>query len=176
MTQPRGIILFGANGSGKTTIGRELAQMLGCKFMDIEDYHFLPSDVPYTKFRSREDCIALMLSDIRKYENFVLTAVTGDFGDELAKYYALAVHLSAPEGLRMDRIDKRARDQHHERVLEGGDMHESHKQFMDFAKNRPLSKIDDWEKSLQCPVVHMEGTGDANENAQKIAAMYNKIS
>jgi len=38
MSGPHGIIVFGANGSGKMTFGRELARILGFKHMDHEDY------------------------------------------------------------------------------------------------------------------------------------------
>ena len=34
----RGIIIFGAAGSGKTTLGRELAGRLGFLHIDIDDY------------------------------------------------------------------------------------------------------------------------------------------
>ena len=34
------ILVCGGNGSGKSTIGKELAKRLSCKFMDIEDYYF----------------------------------------------------------------------------------------------------------------------------------------
>lgn len=40
MRNPHGIIIFRANGSGETTLGRELANMLNFKHMDIEDYNF----------------------------------------------------------------------------------------------------------------------------------------
>lgn len=38
-----GIAIVGGNGSGKTTIGRELANLIGYKHMDIEDYYFSSS-------------------------------------------------------------------------------------------------------------------------------------
>ncbi len=74
-----GIIVFGANGSGKSTLAWELARALKIKHMDIEDYYFAKSDIPYTSARLYEDCVNLMLDDIRKYGSFVLSAVTGDF-------------------------------------------------------------------------------------------------
>ncbi|MDR7855204.1 shikimate kinase [Tissierella sp.] len=52
MSKPHGIIVFGANGSGKSTLGRELANLLNFKYMDIEDYHFYKSKIPYTLERS----------------------------------------------------------------------------------------------------------------------------
>ena len=33
------VVLMGVSGSGKTTIGRLLAQRLGCVFADADDYH-----------------------------------------------------------------------------------------------------------------------------------------
>ncbi|EFJ11835.1 hypothetical protein SELMODRAFT_229261 [Selaginella moellendorffii] len=34
-----GIVVFGVSGSGKTTIGRLIAEKLGCEFLDADDYH-----------------------------------------------------------------------------------------------------------------------------------------
>jgi len=33
------IVVMGVSGSGKTTIGEQLAQRLGCRFLDGDDYH-----------------------------------------------------------------------------------------------------------------------------------------
>ncbi len=33
------VVLMGVSGSGKTTIGRELATRLGCEFLDGDDFH-----------------------------------------------------------------------------------------------------------------------------------------
>ncbi len=50
-----GIIIFGLNGSGKSTLGNELALQLRYKHMDIEDYFFFESNIPYTKKRSKDE-------------------------------------------------------------------------------------------------------------------------
>lgn len=104
MIKPHGIIVFGANGSGKSTLGRELARVLDFKYMDIEDYYFEKSEIPYTVERSRKDCLNLMLADIEKYNSLVLSAVTGDFGEEISSMYDLAVFMVAPIETRMERI------------------------------------------------------------------------
>ncbi|HNX13296.1 MAG TPA: shikimate kinase [Oscillospiraceae bacterium] len=97
---PNGIIVFGANGSGKSTIGRELARVLNYKFMDHEDYHFEKSEIPYTVERTREECLRLMLADIDEYGSFVLCTVTGDFCEEISSIYDFAVYLSAPHDIQ----------------------------------------------------------------------------
>ena len=171
----RGIIIFGANGSGKSTLGRELARVLNFKYMDIEDYHFEKSKIPYTIERSRENCLNLMLADIKKYNSFVLSAVTGDFGEEISSMYDLAVFMSAPIEIRMERIEKRAYEKHGERILKGGDMHEQHLKFVNFARLRNLSNIDKWAETLNCSVICVDGTWDYRQTAVDIANQFQKI-
>jgi len=49
---PHGIILLGPNGSGMSTLGRELASGLDFANFDVEDYYFHKTDIPYTTERS----------------------------------------------------------------------------------------------------------------------------
>ena len=169
MITPTGIIIFGANGSGKTTLGRELAHILNFKHMDIEEYCFEKSEIPYTVVRPREVCLDLMLSDIKKYNSFVISTVTGDLGDTIPRFYKLAVYLFAPAQLRMERIKQRAYEQHGSRVCKGGDMYEQELRFFDFVASRPLSNIDEWAKTLTCPVICVDGREDWCTNAANIA-------
>ena len=166
---PKGIIVFGPNGSGKTTLGRELARVLNFKYMDIEDYYFEESEIPYTNSRLREDFLNLMLADIEKHGSFVITACTGDFGEKIT--YDLAVYMTAPKDLRMQRIEQRGYDQYGDRVREGGDMYEQELGFLEWAASRPLSKIDEWAETLTCPVIHVDGTKAIAENAAWIARL-----
>lgn len=172
MKKPYGIIVFGANGSGKTTLGRELASILGLKHMDIEDYVFAKSDIPYTNEHSREECISLMLDDIKKYRKFVISAVTGDFGKEISQFYKLAVLISVPKEIRMERIKRREIERFGDRVLKGGDMYEQRQKFHDFVTSRPLERIERWAETLTCPILRIDGTKDYRKTAADIAAFY----
>ena len=176
MDNPRGIIVFGANGSGKTTLGRELARILSVKYIDIEEYCFEKSEIPYTIVRSCEDYLNLMLADIEKYRSFVLSTVIGDLGDTIPRFYKLAVHMSAPLDLRLERVKKRSYDRYGSRILKGGDMYEQEQIFFDFVASRPLSRIDQWAKTLTCPIIQIDGTINWYENAANIAEyFYDKI-
>jgi cytidylate kinase len=104
----KGIIVFGANGSGKSTLARELARVLSYKHMDVEDYYFEKSEVPYSISRTKVDVIKLMLEDIKDHGSFVLSSVTGEFGVEIEAFYEFAVYLSAPLEIRLDRVKCRA--------------------------------------------------------------------
>ena len=176
MDKPRGIIVFGANGSGKTTLGRELARVLNFKYMDIEEYCFEKSEIPYLIVRSHEGYLNLMLADIEKHRSFVLSTVIGDLGDTIPQFYELAVYMSAPLELRLKRVKKRSHDQHGNRILKGGDMYAQEQIFFDFVASRPLSRIDQWAKTLACPIIQIDGTINWYENAANIAEyFYDKI-
>lgn len=73
----RGIAVVGPNGSGKTTLGGLLAAACGCRHMDIEDYYFRPSAIPYADPRTRAEARALLLADMKKHRRFVFSAVFG---------------------------------------------------------------------------------------------------
>lgn len=165
---PNGIIIFGANGSGKSTLGRELAQILHWKYMDIETYHFMEAEIPYTASRPRADCIRLMCADMELHRSFVLSAVTGDFGAQIMSWYTRAIWVSAPLETRLERIEHRARVKYRDRVEKGGDIYEQHLQFLNFVASRSLLEIAQWAKTLPCPIQHVDGTMPVSENVRRI--------
>lgn len=170
-----GILVFGANGCGKTTLGRELAKAINFRHMDVEDYYFEKSDVLYQNPRAKEDVIKLMLADMSKYGSFVLSAVTGDYGKEIISMYRLAVFLFAPIELRMDRIRKRAVDQHGDAALPNGELYENTEKFIEFAQAIDLSQIDRWAGTLSCPIIRLDATSPISQNTEKIIKTYQDL-
>jgi hypothetical protein len=51
--------------------------------LDVENYYFEESEIPYSKPRSKDTVIERMLVDIKRCDSFVLSAVTGDYGDQI---------------------------------------------------------------------------------------------
>ncbi|MDR1688768.1 MAG: AAA family ATPase [Clostridiales bacterium] len=172
MNKPQGILIFGANGSGKTTLARELASILNFRHIDHEDYAFEKSDMPYTKPRSFDECVGLMLADIKESCGFVLSAVTGNFGSEIEYLYGLAVYLEAPLDVRLKRIKQRGYDRYGERALKGGDMFTQLNDFAEFAAKRPLLKIEVYAKTLNCPLIRADGQINPAQTAFDIAKRF----
>lgn len=170
-----GIAVFGANGCGKTTLGRELARLLNIKQLDAEDYYFEKSEIPYAKPRPKDEVIALMLKDIEKNRTFVISGVTCDYGSEICSMYVLGVSLSVPDEIRYKRVENRSFDKFGERILPGGDMAEQESRFLEFVKNRDLSVIDKWAKTLDCPILHLDGTKSVAENIGVIVRQYHSL-
>ena len=151
---PHGIAIVGLNGSGKTTLGRALAEHLGYFRIDVEDYYF-PTAGAFDAPRDRDEVERLMLADIKKHGDFVLSSVCADFAS-IEKYYSLVVYLEAPKELRMNRIRQRSVDRFGERVLPGGDLYESEENFYSFAEKRTPEKIEKWIAGLTCRVIRFD--------------------
>lgn len=168
-----GICICGLNGSGKTTLGAALAEKLGFKHMDVEDYYFTRTDNPYASARTREEVEELLLEDIKQNPCFVFSAVNGNMNEEINSCYDLVVYLEVPLELRMKRIRQRAYENFGDRVLPGGDMHEQEENFFAFAEKRSPEKIEAWLHTLMCRVVRLDGSKPVKDNIKALIERIN---
>ncbi len=165
------IAIVGANGSGKTTLGKRLSSELEYKHMDIEDYCFKKSDIPYSKQRTREEFTPLLLADIQKYENFIFTTANCDFGDEINSFYDLIIYLKAPLDIRLERVKKRTFDLHGSRVLEGGDMFEQEQAFFRYVETRSMDKTDKFTMNTKLPVLYIDSSKNADDYFERVKSV-----
>lgn len=163
-----GIAIVGANGSGKTTMGKKLADLLGYKHMDIEDYYFKKSEIPYTNPRTREEVQKLMQADVKKNDKFIISAVNCDLGEYINSLYNYVIYIQAPLDIRLERVRKRSFDKFGNRILVGGDMYKQEQKFFDSVVSRTMKKTDRWVKKLKCPVIYIDGTKPIEENCKLI--------
>ena len=101
------IHIYGASGSGTSTLGRKISEELGYKFMDTDDYFWVPTNPQYSTKRSREERLALMKKDITENENVVISGSLVDWGDELIPMFTLVVRLVTDTETRIERLKNR---------------------------------------------------------------------
>lgn len=160
------IHIFGAAGSGTSTLGKRIAEEFGFKFMDTDDYFWMPNNPPYTVKRLEQERIELMLRDINNTENAVISGSLTDWGDILIPYFTLAVRVYTDTETRIERLKNRERAHFGSRIDKGGDMYENYFEFIDWACRydtadvsiRSKAKHDEWQKLLQCELITVEGT------------------
>ena len=87
------IHIFGASGSGTTTLGKKICEELGYTLMDTDDYFWIPTEPPFTLKRPKKERVELMKNDINKLENVVISGSLADWGDELIPCFTLAVRI-----------------------------------------------------------------------------------
>lgn len=159
------IHIFGGSGSGTTTLGRELSARLGLPQFDSDDYYWEPTDPPYQTARSPEERVQLMKKDIEaSTDGCIISGSLCGWGDRLTSYFTLAVRLVIWPDLRIERLAKRERMNFGDRLLEGGDMHKNHVEFMEWAKQydtagpdmRSMALHDMWSETLRCPILTLD--------------------
>ena len=179
MGNPRGIIVFGAPGAGSTTLGQELARVLGFLHLDLDHYFWRwDVEVPYTSHRSIPEMYDYIMADIERTQHFVISGSMGESSRGLFNScFDMAVFITVPAAIRVDRLRSRTQLQFGARVLEGGDMYENNSKFIEssanYETNGRLAAHEKWITELLCPIVRVDGTKNISENAMWIAEQYN---
>ena len=161
------IHIFGASGSGTTSLGAALAAEMGLVHMDTDDYYWLPTDPKFTAKRPIEERLRLMNADMdAAAKGVVISGSLTGWGDPLIPRFTYAVRLTTPTEVRLERLRAREYARFGERIREGGDMHGNHLEFLDWAAQydtgdasmRSKACHDAWQATLPCP--QMTITGD----------------
>ncbi len=170
------IHIFGASGSGTTTLGNYLSEKMGYYHMDTDDYFWENTNPPYTVKRERSARIAMMKKDIEQYGNVVISGSLSDWGDVLIPSFTLAIRLETDTSVRIERLKEREKRNFGSRIDVGGDMYETNKKFLEWAASydmggldiRSQASHDEWQKLLQCGLIVLNGNAPLEENYEII--------
>ena len=168
--------IFGASGSGTTTLAGKIASELNFFFMDTDDYFWLPTEIPFTQKRPVDERLKLIRQDIENNENVVLSGSLTEWGDGLIPLFTLAVRLETDTNTRLERLAAREYRRFKDRIREDGDMHKAHLEFLDWAARydegdihmRSRAHHDLWQKRLMCPLLMLDGADELDENFQAV--------
>lgn len=159
------IHIYGASGSGVTTLGKRFEKELGFKLLDIDDYFWQPTNPPYTTTRPCEERIKLLNKDMQDAENVVMSGSFTEWGDVFIPSLTLALRVITDQQIRIERLKQRERMHFGSRIDENGDMYKAHLEFLEWAKSydtadtsiRSKAKHDEWQKLLTCKIIEVNG-------------------
>jgi adenylate kinase family enzyme len=166
------IHIFGASGSGTTTLAQALSKWLGCPHFDSDNYFWLPTDPPFQQARDREARCKLLLEDLTHCNAWVLSGSLCGWGDAAIPLFDLVVFLSVPHDIRMARLEAREIERYGEAVARpDGVWSESSREFLDCAmryedgslvfRSRALHEA--WMSNLPCQILHIAGDTSTDE-------------
>lgn len=171
------IHLFGASGSGTTTLGRAVAQALRIPFFDTDDYfwEWEGAAAPFTVKRPLERRLALLSADMQA-DSWVNSGSLCGWGDPLVPRFTLAAFMYVPKEARLARLHEREYARFGERIQPGGDMREQHLAFLDWASRydtggedmRSLAEHAKWIQTLPCPCLRLDGEKPLRELADEV--------
>jgi adenylate kinase family enzyme len=175
---PLRLHIFGASGSGTSTLGRALAESLGLFFVDTDDLYWQPTDPPFRKSRDRAARTALLSATLAGHSRWVISGSLCGWGDIVMHDFSLAIFIGTPTPLRIERLDKRERDRFGPRIGPGGDMHAEHGDFIQWAagyETGPMTERsrlmhETWIKKLVCPVLRVDGSEPVERLFRQVVA------
>ena len=170
------IHIFGASGSGTTTLGKAICDVCGYTFMDTDDYFWMPAEPPFQQKRPREERLRQMTEDLARSENAVISGSLTDWGDVLIPQFTLAVRIEMNPALRMERLIRREQARYGARIEPGGDLYRQHLAFVEWAKAydeggteiRSRRKHDEWQTHLSCDLLCLDGAEPLNANLDRV--------
>ena len=168
-----GIMICGLNGTGKSTLGRMLADRMRYEFIDNEDLFFSKTDSSYmfSSPRSKEEVIRLLEERIRDNNQFIFAAVKGDYGDKLIASLDYVVLIEVSKQIRSQRVRDRSYQKFGDRILPGGDLYDQESKWFSLTESRLDTYVTDWLKTVNCPVIRVDGTLSVEKNLDYIVSV-----
>ena len=178
-----GIMIAGPSGSGKSSLGKIVAEKLGFPYFDVDDYIWKKdTPEPFTQMYSKAEKISRLSGDIEPCEHFVMAGSMSSFHQAFDDQFELMVFLYAGPEIRLQRVHSRAIERFGERILEGGDLYESHRKFLESNRRYEtdgspnLNEQKKWIKNLPCAKIELNGTNSLESNAEIIVEKWNKMN
>jgi adenylate kinase family enzyme len=128
------IHILGPSGSGSTTLGENLAHVLGIKPLDADDFFWKKTPVPFSEKRPIEERLEKINQEIEGVEEWIISGSLCGWGDSLITHFTSVFFLWVPWEIREQRLHKRGELRHGKEALAtGGVMHDIHTAFIDWA-------------------------------------------
>ncbi|WP_080057376.1 P-loop NTPase family protein [Spirosoma aerolatum] len=171
------IHIFGASGSGVTTLGNALSTQTGIPYFDTDAYYWIPSNPPYLFRRDPTERIALLTTDLSHSANWIVGGSLLNWGDQWLSAFDLAVFLWVPPSLRLERLRKREFERYGDVIFTDKDRHQQYEEFIDWASGydtnvahgRTLQAHENWMQKLTCPLIELRGNHTVTERLDMVA-------
>lgn len=162
------ILIFGASGSGTTTLGNELAKKSSFIHLDIDDYYWKPTEPPFQKKIPLEVRNKKLTHDFYKYEDAVISGSMVSWGKEWETAFDLGIFIRLDNDIRINRLTKREHERYGDLLYTNEQIKENSKAFLDWANQyenpnfsgRSLKVHIEWLEKLNCPVLEIDGQLD----------------
>lgn len=159
------ILVFGASGSGTSTLGRALAQKMGASFLDADDFYWAKTDPPFTEKIPLQKRSENLQKALEAEEGAILSGSLVSWGNYWLSAFDLAIFLHLPPTIRLQRLGARERERYGDLLEHDPERKANSKAFLEWAaqyddpdfEGRSISQHEDWMKKLNCPILRIEG-------------------
>jgi len=169
------IHIFGASGSGTTTIAKKISERMGYSHFDSDDYFWLNTKEPFTEERDKNQCMDLMKNDLESKKEWILSGSLTGWGEELLPFFDMVVFVHVPSDIRIERLKNREVERYGDRIRIGGDRYKASNEFIEWASKydlgtgtgRNIFVHQKFLEKINCKVVRIENI-DIDESVERV--------
>ena len=174
------ILIFGASGSGTTTLANEIETKTDFKHLDVDDYYWKKTNPPYQEKIPLTKRNENLKADFEKYKNVVVSGSMVSWGKEWETAFDLAIFIRLENTVRMARLKKRETQRYGEKLLTDKKILKNSNEFLEWSnqyenpnfKGRSLKIHNNWIEMLDCKILRLNG---ATELSNKVEIVLNEI-
>lgn len=175
------IHIFGASGSGVTTLGKALSQKLNIEYFDSDDFFWLKTDIPFTIKQDPAVRNTVISEKLNNTRHWVFGGSILHWGPDVFPRFDLIVFLYLAPNIRLNRIRKREHERYGDEIIINPERKDKFEKFMDWTKdydnntgiaNRTLHAHREWLSTINTPLLELSGNDDVQ---QKIKMILDKI-
>lgn len=170
------IYIFGASGSGVTTLGASLADAINAPFFDSDDYGWQPSSPPFQERYPIETRVQNLHTDLDGIDHWVLGGSLWSREIMCTFPFTLVVFLYVDTKTRLKRLQQREIERFGIEAEPGGSHYEQSQTFLNWAASyddgpmseRSLSLHRSWMEDLPFASLSLETEASTESQVEKI--------
>ncbi|MGG7439166.1 AAA family ATPase [Chryseobacterium arthrosphaerae] len=160
------IHIFGASGSGVTTLGKALSEQLNIEYFDSDDFFWLKTEVPFTEKQNPEIRNTTVSDILHTTDSWIFGGSIIHWGENIFPPFDLVIFLYLPPEIRMERLRKREFERYGEEITVNPERAVKSEEFLEWAKdydhdtgiaNRTLNAHREWLTGTDVPLLEISG-------------------
>jgi adenylate kinase family enzyme len=176
------INIFGASGSGVTTLGQALSEKLDYPYFDSDHYFWFPSDPPFTERRPPEERNTLINKEMAGNKSWILGGSVINWHNNWQ--FDLSVFLYIPQELRLQRLKDREHERYGDIIYTDKERNRLYNEFIEWAcgydelitNSRSLHSHKNWMNNLKTPLLVIEGDTTVEERVEAVLGKIKELS
>lgn len=153
MAVPLRILVTGAAGAGSSTLAQALADALGARWLELDDYYWLPDSPPYQRKRDAAGRLSLLQQSLQTAPRAVLAGSPMGWDAALEDSFDAVIFVYLPTAIRLARLQARERARWGE--VRAGFLEWAAAYDTGAAEGRSLARHEAWLAERRCPVLRL---------------------
>jgi len=170
------LLIFGASGSGTTTLGKEIEKNTNFKHLDVDDYYWKKTESPFQEKIPLNKRNENLKTNFDKFENVIVSGSMVSWGKEWETAFDLAIFIRLENDERMKRLENRETERYGEKLLTDKKFQRDSKAFLEWANQyenpnfdgRSLKVHNDWIELLKCDILRIDGGVELKDKTETV--------